>query len=124
MSVEAFAALTLALAVPFAALTIVVIFGLLMGRPSKDPLKDARYEAGNPPHGKARSWIPMQYYGYLILFLALEPILVLLYLYPEYMGPGRGEPSILVVVLAIMSLPLIYGLRQAREIGRWRMRMG
>lgn len=115
-------ALTLALVVPFAALAMVVVFGLLMARPSTDTFKDARYEAGNPPHGRARSWIPMQYYGYLILFLALEPVLVLLYLYPEYIGLSKRGPLILVAALAIVSLPLVYGLRQAREIGRWRMK--
>ncbi|ARM77154.1 NADH-quinone oxidoreductase subunit A [Acidianus manzaensis] len=43
------------------------------------PLKVSRFEAGNIPSGEGRLWFPLQYYGYLLIYVTIEPILVLLF---------------------------------------------
>lgn len=43
------------------------------------PIKVSRFEAGNVPSGEGRLWFPLQYYGYLLVYTTIEPILVLLF---------------------------------------------
>ncbi len=81
------------------------------------PFKRKRYEAGNPPSGEAKKRLPYQYYGYIIVYLAVEPIFVILYFLP-YM-PRLTALIVNLVLLAIYSPALLYAIRLAGDIKRW-----
>ncbi|MEN2999590.1 MAG: NADH-quinone oxidoreductase subunit A [Acidilobaceae archaeon] len=85
-----------------------------------EKFKNQRYESGNPPVGRARSSVSMQYFGYLVLFLAVEPALVLFAL----MLLASGELyvrvlGIYVAILAIFIPFLVYGIRESRRVELW-----
>jgi len=97
---------------------------LLMPRPdvlNVEKLKHERYEAGNPPlkePGKGR--MSMQYLGYLIMFLAVEPAIILLALTltaPRELTPHLGK--LYLVLIAVYAPLLYYALREAREVSKW-----
>ncbi len=71
-----------------------------------NPVKIARFEAGNIPYGEGRLWYPLQYYGYLLIYTSIEPLVVILLLLApstscsgsspasvELAGPAAGEPE-------------------------------
>nr|KJR72708.1 MAG: NADH-ubiquinone oxidoreductase [Vulcanisaeta sp. AZ3] len=64
-----------------------------------NPVKLQRYEAGNPPVGEARYLFPIQYVGYLLLFLGVEPIIVILLI--------LSSAAIITVPITVMLLLLI-----------------
>lgn len=108
------------------ALTIGAILFLRMittGRPDVEALekfKYERYEAGNPPKGEPRKKVTMQYLGFLILFLAVEPAVILLAI--ALAAPRELLPRLaaLYAFLIIVYAPLLYyGLREARRIEAW-----
>jgi len=124
MSVEGIVAIGVAFAVTFVVLLAVVLFALLLSAGKEHPMKRARYEAGNPPKGEARTWLPMQYFGYLIIFLSLEPILILLFLFPEYVR-ATGDtvrPLLLTLIILLIAVPpLVFGLKQADRVEFWKL---
>ena len=81
--------------------------------------KKLRYEAGNPPRGRARGVLSMQYYAYILVFLVTEPIFIYLFLFSPF-SHSRGLDVLLMtgLVSLIYLFPLYYGLRLARE-GGW-----
>jgi len=109
-----------------AAATIAAILFLRLitsGRPDVESLerfKYERYEAGNPPKGDPRKKITMQYLGFLILFLGVEPAVILLAI--AIAAPRELLPRVaaLYAFLIIVYAPLLYyGLREARRIEAW-----
>jgi len=86
------------------------------------PLKYERYEASNPPSGKARTQVSMQYFGYLVAFLALEPIVVLSFIVLN--SPTRIHLSLqyLAAFLGIY-LPLLgFAVHESRKVEEWMWR--
>ncbi len=84
------------------------------------PFKRARYEAGNPPYERARVPTIPQYYGYIIIFIVLDPIFALLFLTPpsSAVNPARTLAWV-VLVASILLPPLLYALRYAERIEYW-----
>lgn len=67
-----------------------------------------RFEAGNIPVGPVKSTLPMQYIGYLLLFLSVEPIVALLLtLSISFTGFNLGYILLLIVFIATYT-PTIY----------------
>ncbi len=123
MPAEAIVSVAVTLIVGIGVLALVVLLALLMTRGAEYPYKRERYEAGNPPSGVARRWYPIQYYGYLIIFIAFEPILALLFLLPYY--ATLNPVKVLTVMAATMAIslpPLYYGLSYSRRIELWRFK--
>ncbi len=100
-------------------LLAIVLLYYVMG-PRSSEVRNARYEAGNPPSGKARGKIGFQYLGYLILFASLEPVAILLFMVSPSLRYSY-ERAVLVGVAAVaIIIPLlVYGLRYSRDIRRW-----
>ncbi len=96
-------------------LTLVIV-KLITGGP-EEPYKRKRYEAGNPPSGEAKKRLPYQYYGYIIIYLAVEPIFVILYFIP-YMSP-LTMLWVLALLLAVYGPALLYAVRLADRIEFW-----
>ena len=84
-----------------------IILGLAKILPKKNPtdLKYLRYEAGNIPLGVPKWTLPMQYFGFMVMFMALEPVVVLLLIFFSF--PSAKSVFLLAVAL-IMFLPAIY----------------
>lgn len=122
MSGEAIISVSLTIIINMAVLLLVVALARLISRGPEYPMKRMRYEAGNPPKGKARSWLPLQYYGYLIIFLAFEPILAMIFLFPYYAGKTLSMLYLFLAILGIAAPPFIYAIRQAGDIDLWRFR--
>lgn len=68
-------------------------------------IKTMRWEAGNPPMKLPKFTLPMQYFGYMYLFMAAEPIVVLLLLFAAH--PGTSYLLFLVLTLVLL-LPALY----------------
>jgi|Deesub1362A_J573_1020465.scaffolds.fasta_scaffold00772_8 NADH-quinone oxidoreductase subunit A len=84
-----------------------IILGLAKVLPKKNPtdLKYLRYEAGNIPLGVPKWTLPMQYYGFMVMFMALEPVVVLLLIFSVF--PSISSAFLLAIAL-VMFLPAIY----------------
>ena len=85
--------------------------------------KFMRFEAGNPPHGRARGFFVMQYYAYLIIFLTVEPIVI--YFFIVMMDILAYPISIIIFSILTLSLipPLIFGLNEAKKVSVWILEM-
>ncbi|EHP68807.1 NADH:ubiquinone oxidoreductase subunit 3 (chain A) [Metallosphaera yellowstonensis MK1] len=92
-----------------------------------NPIKNSRFEAGNIPTGEGRLWFPLQYYGYLLVYTTLEPIVIILFLasaVPFY-GSSLLFRNLLIVVgsfLVIMYPILYYTIKQVDQILNWELR--
>lgn len=103
---------------------LVLFLGLItQGRPDVEVLekfKLLRYEAGNPAKGEARRVLSMQYFGYLVMFLALEPAVILIAV--TLIASREALPSLLVIYLIlilVLSPLLVYGFRESRKMDSW-----
>lgn len=100
------------------------IIGILLGKlisPFKGfPKKRERYECANPPRGRARGLLMMQYYPYLILFLTLEPIMIYSFL---LLLEAQSYPALILYlflgILGIVIPPFIFGLHSAGRLELW-----
>ena len=109
-------------------LIALIAFSLLLGAigliisylisPSKPNLtKRLRYETGNPPKGRARGLLGMQYYLYILLFLIVEPIFIFLFLIIPSIKSGNNFASVLGIAFLMYLLPLYYGIKLTRISG-------
>jgi NADH-quinone oxidoreductase subunit A len=76
---------------------------------AKNPnvVKLQRYEAGNPPVGEARYVFPIQYVGFLLVFLGMEPVIVILLILSS--AAVVGMPIvIMILVILLIALPSVY----------------
>jgi NADH-quinone oxidoreductase subunit A len=77
-----------------------------------NPLKVSRFEAGNIPTGLGRLWFPLQYYGYLLIYTTLEPIIVLLIpiAYSDYYVSFSVFAKLLMIIIVFIVLmyPVLY----------------
>lgn len=96
-----------------------LLIAYLLTRGPEGPFKRKRYEAGNPPTGEAKKKIPYQYYGYIIIYLAVEPIFLILFLLP-YIGVLQAA-IISLIILGIYSPALIYAVVWADRLEQWKI---
>ncbi|ABW01271.1 NADH-quinone oxidoreductase subunit A [Caldivirga maquilingensis] len=74
-----------------------------------NPVKVMRFEAGNVPVGPVKSALPMQYVGFLLMFLSVEPITALLLaLSIAFTGPLNTGYIMLFTAFIVTYSPLIY----------------
>jgi len=79
------------------------------------------YDAGNPPLKKdARRRLPMQYLGYLIMFLAVEPAVILFAMLTAAPKGVYGRVLIAFGIMIAVYAPLLaYALRESRRVSAW-----
>ncbi|BCU69332.1 NADH-quinone oxidoreductase subunit A [Stygiolobus caldivivus] len=92
-----------------------------------NPIKVSRFEAGNIPFGEGRLWFPLQYYGYLLVYTSIEPIIVLLFSISEasYFTSLVLFRNLLIIVLttiAVLYPVLYYAIKQVNIIQYWLIR--
>jgi len=100
-------ALIVIILIAVALLTDVVILILAKIFPRYRPTdaKLSRFEAGNPPIGRPKWVLPMQYLGFMLMFMAAEPILVMLLLFSAF--PKLDVYGITLIAFVLL-LPAIY----------------
>jgi len=87
--------------------TDVAVYAISRILPKRNPteLKYLRWESGNLSVGVPKYTLPMQYYGFVVLFMAFEPVIVLMLLFAMF--PGVEFFKFLVIALVAM-LPAFY----------------
>jgi NADH-quinone oxidoreductase subunit A len=83
----------------------ILILSKILPKYTHNEIKISRYEAGNIPIKDPKSRIPMQYFGYMFMFMALEPVLVLILILA--VTPTLSFFAILGVT-ALLFIPAIY----------------
>ncbi|MCE4603604.1 MAG: NADH-quinone oxidoreductase subunit A [Aeropyrum sp.] len=83
--------------------------------------KYLRYDAGNPPRmGDFRRKISMQYLGYLIMFLAVEPVVILMIVMLVVPQELLVRALALYLLILLVYAPLLYyGIKESRRIEAW-----
>jgi len=109
-----------ALVIIIAVLTDVALLLIARILPKRKPtdLKYMRWEAGNIPLATPKYVLPMQYYGYLILFMALEPVAVLFMLiavYPAYAIQLFALSAIIIAPAVYYAFYQAYELAERRD---------
>jgi len=79
---------------------ILLLLVRVLPRYNLTEIKTMRWEAGNPPMKFPKYTLPMQYFGFMFLFMAVEPIVVILLLFSAY-------PSASFMILLLLSLLLL-----------------
>lgn len=108
----------LLLVLPFLAYLI----GRAVSPPIDYPTKLERFESGNLPSGRGRGYFLMQYYPYLLLFIAMESYIVLVLFIALSSVAGVIVNSLILILLsALLIIPsFVYALRKAGVIDLWR----
>lgn len=106
--------------VPATLLLAYAFLRLATGGPDH-PYKRLRYEAGNPPSGEARLPVLYQYFGYILIFVALDPVFMLLFVLPTLAGEWQRAVLLSLGSVALLLPPLIYAVRYARKRSYWRL---
>ncbi len=88
---------------------------------SQEKYRYERYEAGNPPpRGEAKGKVSMQYLGYLIIFLAIEPAVILTSLMLTASESLLGNLLWIYGILLAVYFPLLsYAIREAKRVESW-----
>lgn len=90
-------------------------------------MKVSRFEAGNIPFGEGRLWFPLQYYGYLLIYTSIEPIVVILFSLAQayYYTSTTLFTNLLIIALVSIALlypVLYYAIKQINVIQYWIVR--
>ena len=89
-----------------------------------NPVKVSRFEAGNIPYGEGRLWFPLQYYGYVLIYTSLEPIVVLFFAIAEAALSPLLFRNLLIIILSsiVILYPILYyAVKQVNIIENWLM---
>ncbi len=85
-----------------------------------EPYKYLPFESSNPPRGTGKSRLTFQYFGYLIMFLAVEPAVVLLTFLATASRGYSGDLLLLYIVLVAVFAPLLaYGAYVSKKVSHW-----
>lgn len=84
---------------------ILLLLVKVLPRYNLTEIKTMRWEAGNPPLKFPKYTLPMQYFGYMFLFMAVEPIVVILLLFSAF--PSMSF-TILLLLALVLILPALY----------------
>ncbi|MDK2795665.1 MAG: hypothetical protein PWQ22_968 [Archaeoglobaceae archaeon] len=108
--------LVLILVVAVALITDVAVLILIKILPKyrMTPVKVQRFEAGNIPIGHPKWVLPMQYLGFVIIFLALEPVFVLILLLSAV--PTADVYAFTLIALALFIPALYAGFNYSLDI--------
>ena len=97
-----------------------LIFGWLMGEKGRDPIRDAPFEAGQTRLGEARQRYMMQYYPYLIMFIAFDVVAMFLFTWGlAFSKVSLTQNYLFMVFIAILIAPLAYALYLSGKRELW-----
>ncbi|MDP8002667.1 MAG: NADH-quinone oxidoreductase subunit A [Caldisphaera sp.] len=85
-----------------------------------EPYKKVPFESSNPPKGVGKGRMTFQYFGYLIMFLAMEPAVVLLTFIAVSPKELISKTILLYLVLILVFAPLLaYAAYEAKRVKNW-----
>jgi NADH-quinone oxidoreductase subunit A len=84
---------------------ILLLLVRVLPRYNLTEIKTMRWEAGNPPMKFPKYTLPMQYFGFMFLFMAVEPIVVILLLFSAY---PSASFTVLLLLSLLLLLPALY----------------
>ena len=94
--------------------------GWLMGAKGKNPIRDAPFESGQTRLGEARQRYMMQYYPYLIMFIAFDVIAMFLFTWGlAFSGMSLSQNYLFLIFIAILVAPLGYASYLAGKRELW-----
>lgn len=100
-------------------LMLLAIYGIYWLAPqAPTEAKRRRYEAGNPPHGEPKAPLAMQYFGYVIMLVALEPLVVIPIVYFA-LSPTPTSAIFVLAAVVLAVLAAIYGYAHSKDIRKW-----
>lgn len=104
-------------------LLMAVGFLAKLRKPKPEGVKFERWESGHLVRGEARVKVGFQYFGFLIMFAALEPVVItLLVISPASRFAVENHALVILASLLIVVPILVFTLKQAREIRYWSWR--
>ncbi|RLG34862.1 NADH-quinone oxidoreductase subunit A [Methanosarcinales archaeon] len=86
--------------------SVLLILSKIWPRYHPTEVKMSRWESGNLPIRNPKYTLPMQYFGFMFMFMAAEPILVILLLLSAY--PTVHLYPVLLLLSLLLLLPAIY----------------
>lgn len=85
-----------------------------------EPYKKIPFESSNPPKGVGKGKVPFQYFGYLVMFLSLEPAVVLLTFISVVPRSLISHTILLYLILVLVFAPLLaYATYESKKIKNW-----
>lgn len=106
--------------VVFLAMFPLLIFGWLMGAKGRNPIRDAPFESGQTHLGEARQRYMMQYYPYLIMFVAFDVVAMFLFTWGlAFSTISFAQNYLFLVFLVMLVAPLGYALHLSSKRELW-----
>jgi len=97
-----------------------LVFGWLMGAKGRNPIRDAPFESGQTRLGEARLRYMMQYYPYLIMFVAFDVIAMFLFTWGlVFAALPFAQDYLFLVFLIVLVTPLSYALYLSGKREAW-----
>lgn len=97
-----------------------LVFGWLMGARAKNPIRDAPFESGQTHLGEARQRYMMQYYPYLIMFVAFDAVAMFLFTWGlSFSAMPIAQDYLFLIFLIVLVPPLAYALHLSGKREIW-----
>lgn len=97
-----------------------LIFGWLMGAKGRNPIRDAPFESGQTHLGEARQRYMMQYYPYLIMFVAFDVVAMFLFTWGlAFSTISFAQDYLFLAFLVVLVAPLGYALYLSGKRELW-----
>lgn len=103
-------------------LMLAAVYDVMLIAPRRPtPQKLMRYEAGNPEAGPPKAPLAMQYLGYVLMLVTLEPVAALPL--AVFLFTNNVELTIAVALLSavVILAASIYAYKYAKRIDMWRV---
>jgi NADH-quinone oxidoreductase subunit A len=99
---------------------LTLIVPKLLAPSKRHPLKEEPFECGQVPLGEGRIDFMMQYYAYILMFVAVDVISMFIFAWGvSYFQLGFQSALIITSFLAIIFVPLGYALYLAGRKELW-----
>jgi NADH-quinone oxidoreductase subunit A len=120
MHLDAWTLVAIYEAVVFLVMFPLLVFGWLMGAKGRDPIRDAPFEAGQTRLGEARQRYMMQYYPYLIMFVAFDVVAMFLFTWGlAFSTILFAQDFLFLAFLVVLAAPLGYALYLSSKREIW-----
>jgi len=88
----------------------IIVMAKLLPKYNLTELKTSRWEAGNLPVESPKYLLPMQYLGFMLIFMAVEPIAVVLFILSAC--PHINYYILLILLTMILVPGILIGYRE------------
>uniref|UniRef100_A0A7J3ZLW4 NADH-quinone oxidoreductase subunit A n=1 Tax=Fervidicoccus fontis TaxID=683846 RepID=A0A7J3ZLW4_9CREN len=101
----------------------VILLLYYINKPVPEESKFERFESGHVTRDPARVGLGFQYFGFLVIFATLEPIIVFLLLVASTsVSTFLDQVAIVLIAIAIVIPVLAFALRESKDVKPWSWR--